>query len=311
MSAPEQQLKNRLRLIHSATLCDLLKLFYKIPEKDYSIEELKEISGLNGSTLFNSIKKLKEFGYIEQIARGHYKINFVFGSSLIKMLEELEKNEINDDPSMNYVSLLRHFKNPDLVFSKLLTAYKNIKISDLTSAGVSRSTAFRILKELTNLGFLIKNEKEKSWKFSVPLENLRKIIIRESTEIPGKIQKILQNLKKNLPELIEYKGAVIGSIEGFPVVIDGIKNKINEFTAMISAQMNIATKQCNTNDHELEYFVNFTKEGYIIAYVLKKINLAFVFHSKNGFNKFQKLIELLNEASKKIETEAEQLKLEL
>ena len=279
MSTPELQLKNRLKIIHNETLCELLRKFQSNPQKEYSIDELKNDSEINSpSTLFNSLKKLKELGYIDQIARGHYKINLIYGSSLIKMLDDLKKITLPKNPRSNhvenYLALLRHYKNPELIFFKLLTTYRNIKISDLIDSGVSRATAFRILKDLTDFGLLIKNKKDKSWKLTSNMELMRKLVIPERMEIPGKIQNIFQNLKKHLPDFIQYKGAVICSIEGFPVIIDLIEENINEFSAMISAQMNLATKQCIVTDSDLEFFVNFTKLGFIIAFAFRKITLA-------------------------------------
>ncbi len=315
MATSDIELKNRLKLIHNKTLCDLLRLFNSEPQREYSIEELKERSNLNSSTLFNSLKKLRKIGYIEQLVRGHYKINYIVGPSLIKMLDELEKNKLPNIPlnhrNGNFLSLLRRFKNPDIVFSKLLTTYRTIKISDLIDAGVSRATAFRILKELTHLGLLIKDEKEKNWKFSPSLDFLRKIIVQEITQIPGKILNIFHNLKKNLPEFTEYQGSIICSIEGFPIFVHSIEKKISDFSAWISAQMNVATQQCAVVDYDLEFFINFTERGLIFAYPLKKITLAIVLHTENKFKDFQKLIKILNNTARKIDIEAEKLKIEL
>ncbi|NVM02335.1 MAG: hypothetical protein HWN67_08360 [Candidatus Helarchaeota archaeon] len=311
----EEQLKNRLKLIHNKTLCDLLRLFNTEPHREYSIEELKTKSKLNSSTLFNSLKKLKKVGYIEQLVRGHYKINYIVGPSLIKMLDELEKNKLPnisfDNRNGNYLSLLRRYKNPDIVFSKLLTTYRTIKISDLIDSGVSRATAFRILKELTNVGLLIKNEKEKNWQLSSNIDFLRRIIVQEITQIPGKILNIFQILKKNLPEYTEYIGSLLCSLEGFPIFVHSIEKKISDFSAWISAQMNVATQQCAVVDYELKFFINFIEKGLIIAYPLKKITLAMVFHTKNNLKEFHNLIQIINDAVEKIDIEVEKLKIEL
>ncbi|MFX0139076.1 MAG: hypothetical protein ACFFDN_35875 [Candidatus Hodarchaeota archaeon] len=315
MSTPEQELNNRLKLIHNKTLCDLLRLFNTYPQREYSIEELKEKSKLNSSTLFNSLKKLKNLGYIDQLVRGHYKINYIVGPSFVKMLEDLEKHKLEDGlPDFhidNFLLLLRRYKNPDLIFSKLLTTFRTIKISDLTNTGVSRSTAFRVLKELSNLGLLVKDEKEKNWKLSSNIDALRKIIVQQRTEIPGKIKVIFQNLKKNLPDFVQYKGAIICSVVGFPIIIDVIEKKIDDFSAWISAQMNVATQQCAVVDYDLQFFINFTQKGFIIAYPLKKITLALVLHTENNIHRFQEVIPILNDTAKKIEIEAEKLKIEL
>lgn len=315
MATSDEQLSSRLKLIHNKTLCNLLKKFYSNPQKEYSINELKVVSELNSSSLFNALRKLKDLNYIDQIGRGHYKINYLVGNSLTRMLDELETTKLpknaENDTINNYLLLLRHYKNPDLIFFKLLTTYRPLKISDLIDSGIPRATAFRILKSLTDFGLLIKNEKDKSWKLTQNLDLLRKIIIQERTEIPEIIQNIFQDLKKILQNNIEYKGAIICSIEGFPVIIDSIEENTNEFSAMIAAQMNLASKQCLTTDSDIEFFVNFTKKGFIIAYALKKITLAMIFHTANKFDDFQKIIQKLNKVANDIELETEKLKIEL
>ncbi|MFX1450603.1 MAG: hypothetical protein ACFFCM_07165 [Promethearchaeota archaeon] len=315
MSTTDLELHNRLKLIHNKTLCDLLRLFNTYPHREYSIEELKTKSELNSSTLFNSLKKLKKLGYIEQLVRGHYKINYIVGPAFVKMLDELENNKLpNGLPNIkvdNYLMLLRRYKNPDLIFSKLLTTYRTIKISELINSGISRSTAFRVLKELTHLQLLEKNEKDKNWKLSSNMDVLRKIIVQRRTEIPGKIKIIFQNLKKNLPDGIQYEGAIICSVVGFPIIVDVIEKKIDDFSAWISAQMNVATQQCAVVDYDLEFFINFTEQGFIIAYPLKKITLAMLFHTENKFSNFKESIPILNKTAKDIELEAEKLKIEL
>ena len=47
------------------------------------------------------------------------------------------------------------------------------------------------------------------------------------------------------------------------------------------------------------------------VYALKKITLAMIFHTKNKFDNFQKLIEILNNQVKKIEQKAEKLNYEI
>ncbi|MHA1382942.1 MAG: hypothetical protein ACTSR3_04190 [Candidatus Helarchaeota archaeon] len=313
MSNSEEQLRNRLKIIHNKTLCEILKYFNKDPDKELSIEELKNELAINTSSLFNSLKKLRSFGYIHQVARGHYKINYIQGDSLRIILSQLEENKISkkieNQNIDSHLSLIRHYKNPDLIFPELISTYRSIKISNLVRSGVSRATAFRVLKELTTLGFLIKNEKEKSWKSTSELDRLRNVFFQEWSEFPGNVKEIIKTLKDVLPDTVEYGGTVVGTIAGFPIYTDYIEDKINEFTAMVSAQINIAIKQCSATNHKLNFFVNFTEKGLIIAYLFKKISLAFILHTEKKFELFPKLIEILNEKAKLIKNKSDKLKI--
>ncbi|MHA1379121.1 MAG: hypothetical protein ACTSRG_12135 [Candidatus Helarchaeota archaeon] len=314
MSTHEERLKNRLRLIHNKTLCDILEFFNAIPEKEYTIEEIKNKIKINTSTLFNSLKKLKTFGYINQVGRGNYKVNEILASSLKIMLDQLEerKLDIKDENKNidNYLKLIRHYKNPEHYFPKLFSSSINLKISDLINSGISRATAFRILKELTDFGFLLKNEKEKIWGSTHKMDDLRNMILQEWLEIPGNFRKIVQQLIKKLPSSVHYKGIIVGTIAGFPIYTEYIGDKINEFTAMISAQLNIAIKQCKSIKHELDFIINIIDDGYIIVYAFEKIILAFVLYTEKKLQYFPKIIEILNDAAKKVELESKKLKIE-
>lgn len=302
MSEDLVSIKNRLKILHNKTACVFLQSINELQKETFDTNDLRGISGdMADSTTLITIRTLLDCNFLRRIGRGLYSLS-VEGKNFPHMLEELQQQQ--------FLALIRAFKNPDLVFLPLFgaPAFDTFEVNLLVEGGLSRASSYRILKKLTDVGLIVKNEDDKRWKLTTKMDELKGIIL-QLKELSAELMKTLEQIKQDLP--IKKKDRIqifISSIEGLPVqpTID-TNLRLDDLSATISAEINIATNFCKAiaETSSLKHVVNIIDDerGTTIAIARTYRDMIFVFLIKEWleYEKLKEVMELIDQKLRAID----------
>ena len=284
-----QRIQNRLHLIHNKTACEILENISLI-KKDtgiFTLEEIRHKTNLSESTLLINIKQLINGAYLIRSSRGAYEFTFE-GKNVLNIINELE--------SKSYIDLLRKFKRTEKVFLPFFSSKRVYTVNDLEN-NISRASSYRIFKELTDKGYLIKNEEKKTWNLSKKFETMIHIILQKK-ELSDEMVNIIEEIKLEIKKQ-DFKDItiVIGSVEGFLIFPDiDEDHKFTKVSASASAEVNIADKLSS----DLKIIINILAKNKGFSIIRKYDIVNFICEIRNS-TKTENMLKIIPFIDKKME----------
>ena len=286
------KIQYRLKIIHNETACAILQKMIeqkKEPEV-FSLDEIRSLTNFRESTLLINLKNLVKGAFLLRPTRGTYELTFE-GKNIISILRELDKK--------THLEQIRKYKRPEIVFMPLFSSKGSFSTKDLTME-LSRASAYRILNELTDLGYLSKNDNN-TWSLSKEFEDLKNILLQKK-ELSNEILKRMDQIKKNLEN--EFPDAeiiiVISSIEGLLIYPEIDENlEFFRISSVASAEVNIAINlervtETKLQDSKLRLIINESKDIFSIIRSYDELNLILIVKNTE-LSKFIPILPSLDE----------------
>ena len=286
----------RLKIIHNETACAILQKMIeqkKEPEV-FSLEEIRTMTSFKESTLLINLKNLVDEAFLARPSRGTYELTFE-GKNILSILRELDKK--------SHLDLIRKYKRPEIVFMPLFSSKGSFTNKDLTIQ-LSRASAYRILNELTELGYLSKNENNNTWSLTKEFEDLKNILLQKkelSSEILKRMDIIKADLQNKFPETEIL--IVISTVEGL-LIYPEIDENLEYFriSSVASAEVNIAINlervtETKLQDSTLRLIINQSKDIFSIIRSYNELNLILIVKGSD-VSKFLQIFPYLDEKMK-------------